>query len=270
MKILNVFNLTGTVSGITDDSYIINTRDAIVTIPKEQLDDNQRVPIPEGLLDPVTRRIKKGFVISLAKLTYANGYIRYALDEKIYNSKAQVPDVQQNETQNAIVKEMLDDLNKQESLSLEFKSSIYHPANPEDANDHMYQMKEVIRQCVGGANSQIHSLRLYVGIRNLNGKYVVTGIQDELTLFGKDFDLDKLQVTFLNMTKQLTTQSFLMCITFNIIQYQGKTVLRLDIDNHSKRIVFYGNRGLYVRVGSSLHCIDDDIAFIDFIKQSIS
>lgn len=270
MNQVTIASFTGTISGITDDSYIINTIDDVITIPKGQLDDNKRVPVPNGLLDPATRRIKNGYYISLVKFTFPNGHFRYALNEKLYYPKVQAPDVQQNEMQDAIVKEMLDDLNKQESLSLEFKSSIYHPANPEDTNDYTYQMKEIIRQCVGGANSQIHSLRLYVGIRNLNGKYAVTGIQDELPLLGKGYDLDKLQVTFFNMTKQLTTQSFLMCIMFNIIQYQGKTVLRLDIDNHSKRIVFYGNKGLYVRVGSSLHCIDDDIAFIDFIKQSIS
>ena len=159
---------------------------------------------------------------------------------------------------------MLDDMNKPEGVGLEFLSGAFL----ESSGDETVQLKELVKHCVGGANSQLHKLRIYLGISIRNGICTATGIDNELYCMGADFDIEKLQLGVFTLTERLTSQSFLMCIGFNVIQYAGKTIIRIDVDNRSKAIVLFGNRELYVRIGSCLHRIDDDKAFIDFIKKS--
>lgn len=262
MTTFNIISIPGTILKVAPESYYVKTGNGVVEIPKDQLDNNPRVPLPYAITDPITNRIMEGCKVSMVKLEFPNGSIRYALNEKVYNNiepQASTTTITEND-----VKEMLDDMNKPEGVGLEFLSGSFL----EGSGDGTGQLKELVKHCVGGANSQLHKLRIYLGISIRNGVCTATGIDNELYYMGGDFDVEKLQLAFFNLTEQLTSQSFLMCIGFNVIRYMGNTIIRIDVDNHSKTIVLYGNRELYVRIGSCLHRVDDDKAFIDFIKKA--
>lgn len=262
MTTFNIISIPGTILKVAPESYYVKTGNGVIEIPKGQLDNNPRVPLPYEVTDPITNRIMEGCKVSMVKLEFPNGSIRYALNEKVYNNiepQASTTSIAEND-----VKGMLDDMNKPEGVGLEFLSGSFL----EGDGDGAVQLKELVKHCVGGANSQLHKLRIYLGISIRNGICTATGIDNELYCMGGDFDTEKLQLGFFNLTEQLTSQSFLMCIGFNVIQYAGKTIIRIDVDNRSKAIVLYGNRELYVRIGSCLHRINDDKAFIDFIKKA--
>lgn len=264
MTTFNIISIPGTILKVAPESYYVKTGNGVIEIPKGQLDNNPRVPLPYEVTDPITNRIMEGCKVSMVKLEFPNGSIRYALNEKVYNNIEPQAPTATIATTDSDIKEMLDDMNKPEGVGLEFLSGSFL----EGGGDGTVQLKELVRHCVGGANSQLHKLRIYLGISIRNGICTATGIDNELYCMGGDFDIEKLQLGFFNLTEQLTSQSFLMCIGFNVIQYAGKTIIRIDVDNRSKAIVLYGNRELYVRIGSCLHRIDDDKAFVDFIKKS--
>ena len=262
MTTFNIISIPGMILKVAPESYYVKTGNGIIEIPKDQLDNNPRVPLPYAVTDPVTNRIMEGCKVSMVKLEFPNGSIRYALNEKVYNNiepQASTTSIVEND-----VKEMLDDMNKPEGVGLEFLAGSFL----EGSGDGTGQLKELVKHCVGGANSKLHKLRIYLGISIRNGVCTASGIDNELYYMGADFDIEKLQLAFFNITEQLTSQSLLMCIGFNVIQYMGNTIIRIDVDNHSKGIVLYGNRELYVRIGSCLHRVDDDKAFIDFIKKA--
>lgn len=262
MTTFNIISIPGTILKVAPESYYVKTGNGVVEIPKDQLDNNPRVPLPYAITDPVTNRIIEGCKVSMVKLEFPNGSIRYALNEKVYNNiepQASTTTIAEND-----VKEMLDDMNKPEGVGLEFLAGSFL----EGSGDGTVQLKELVKHCVGGANSQLHKLRIYLGISVRNGVCTTTGIDNEIYYMGEDFDVEKLQLAFFNITEQLTSQSFLMCIGFNVIRYMGNTIIRIDVNNHSKDIVLYGNRVLYVRIGSCLHRVDDDKAFVDFIKKA--
>ena len=262
MTTFNIISIPGTILKVAPESYYVKTGNGVIEIPKGQLDNNPRVPLPYAVTDPVTNRIMEGCKVSMVKLEFPNGSIRYALNEKVYNNIE--PQASTTSIAEKDVMEMLDDMNKPEGVGLEFLSGAFL----EGSGDGAVQLKELVKHCVGGANSQLHKLRIYLGISIRNGVCTATGIDNELYNMGRDFDVEKLQLAFFNITEQLTSQSFLMCIGFNVIRYMGNTIIRIDVDNHSKGIVLYGNRELYVRIGSCLHRVDDDKAYVDFIKKA--
>lgn len=88
-----------------------------ISVPRAQIDNNPRVPVPESLLDE-ERRLVCGQTISLVKITTPNGYERYALDEKVYGK--QVEEVTHTSIE-PLATDLLEDLEKQESATLEFK-----------------------------------------------------------------------------------------------------------------------------------------------------
>lgn len=265
MPTFNITSIPGIILKVRPESYYVKAGAEIIEIPKEQLDNNPRVPLPNNILDTHTNRIKEGCKISMVKLEFSNGSIRFALNEKVYNDFVNYNKTDNVKNSDIYLKEMLEDMNKQADLYLEFIPKIIL----NKTQDENQQIREIIKHCVGGANSQLNMLRLYLGLSNINGICTAPGIQEDLKVFGNNFDIDKFQHLFFNMTKQLTSSSFLMCIRFNVIQYYKSIIIRIDVDNRSKGIILYGNRELYVRIGNLLQRIDDNTAFLDFIKQSL-
>lgn len=232
-----------------------------IRIPREHIDKNPRVPVPVSLLDE-DGQLECELIISMVKIAFPNGFERYALDKKVYGK--QVEEVTHTSIE-PLATDLLEDLEKQESATLEFKSSVWHPANPEDSHDH--QMKEIIKQCTAGANSERHYLRIYIGVsRNENG-YYASGIQDDLPNCGQNFGTDELEAQFFNMTKQLTSGAFLASLSVDFIKIDKQIVMRIDV-KHNGDIVLYGaNRELYIRCGNSMQKIDNNADFIQAIRN---
>ena len=228
-----------------------------LSVPRAQIDNNPRVPVPKSLLDE-DGQLACGKTVSLVRIAFPNGFGRYALDEKVYGNGVAVATPS---TLKPLALELLEDLKKQESATLEFKSSVWHPANPEDSHDHTYQMKEIIKECTAGANSEGHYIRIYIGVRRGENGYYVSGIQDDLPNWGQNFGTDELETMFFNMTKQLTSGAFLTSIFVDFINISKQTVMRIDVKHHGDIVLYGANRELYIRCGSSMHKIDNNADF---------
>lgn len=247
---------------VTSQSYFMGlAHGKKINVPRVQIDNNPRVPVPESLLDE-DGQLACGQTISLVKIAFPNGFGRYALDEKVYGA-----DIVPPSTLNPLASELLEDLKKQESAILEFKSSVWHPANPEDSHDHTYQMKEIIKQCTAGANSDEHYIRIYIGVSRGENGYYVSGIQDDLPYWGQNFGTDELETMFFNMTKQLTSGAFLASLSVDFININKQTVMRIDVKHHGDIVLYGANRELYIRCGNSMHRIDDNEGFIQIIRN---
>ena len=160
MTTFNIISIPGTILKVAPESYYVKTGNGVIEIPKGQLDNNPRVPLPYEVTDPITNRIIEGCKVSMVKLEFPNGSIRYALNEKVYNNIEPQASTATIATTDSDIKEMLDDMNKPEGVGLEFLSGSFL----EGGGDGTVQLKELVSHCVGGANSQLHKLRIYLGI----------------------------------------------------------------------------------------------------------
>lgn len=213
------------------------------------------LPLPDGYLDerglPFTENWFK-----VVELTLEGGKIRYALDETKFD-----------ETVSDDVRQLLADMKSEEHKMLEFKASCIHPANPEDPNDHAYQMREIIRQCQAFANSSEHKGRIWIGIQDKRGTRTIVGVQDEFKEIGPHCTPELFRSYFMNTLKQMTGEQLLLATSFKYVEYQGKTVIRLEIA-YTGDVVFFGkNRELNVRLDSSVHRIDEESSYISFIRN---
>lgn len=261
MKIKIIKNLEATVLSVSEDHYVMEANRSTILVPRPDIEDNPRVPLSSAIIGPGRKSLDVGTTVSLVKITFINGQERYALNEKVYCPKPNVV-----ESKDITVAQLILDLSKDESENLEFKSSAWHPADPENKDDHTYQMREIIKQLVAGANSKGHSLRLYVGVSmdKPSRKYYVSGLNEELVNFG---DKDQLQARLTNMIKQLTSPDFLLSLQMRWINYFGKLVLCLDVD-HSGDVVLYGrDKELYVRFNSTMQKIDEASSYIRVIRE---
>lgn len=263
MKVLKINSLQGQVFRYIGEYAHISIRNEegifgpVFSIPQSHLNNNPRIAqIPKEILDSQTGRVKVGVTIDLVEILQENGYVRYALDQKAYQRQGIAPD-----------KEIEKILRLEESETLEFKSSFLVPPDPEDKSDNTFQIREIIRQATAMANSRSHGGQIYVGIAQKSGRYYVCGIENEFASFAPGYDADKFTASFLNTTKQMTSDSFLESIDLTLIPHNGKLVARIDI-LHKGDIVLYGKgRELYVRKGPSMHRIDDNVAYINMIRN---
>ena len=262
MKIISFLNLQLRVVSVLPHEYLCESTEdhTQLRIRRTDLDRNTRVPVPSDLYDSGTKSLRLNAIVSVIKLNFDTGFVRYALDEKVYGRG------RTGETSSdPLVAELLRDMEEGESQRLEFKSSVLYPPNPEDGQDRAFQMRELVKQVVAGANSSEHRLRVYVGVaydRRVK-KYHVVGLNEEVEWFGSQ---ELLQASFLNMVKQLTTDGVLMSLKMTWIQCQHRSVLRIDVEHHGD-LILYGNRELYVRFGSSVHQIIENASYLNVIRE---
>lgn len=207
-------------------------------------------------------RLKIGQSFPVVRLTFEDGKYRYAQDDKRWAAQDNLVGSDDNEEIALLEKHMAIG----ETDSIEFKASAIHPADPEDKNDHSYQCKEIIKQLVAIAMSSGHKGVVYVGVKDQNGKREVVGIETEFAEFARGCSAELFQCHFLNMVKELTSESMLLSVSYKYLLYKGHTILKLEV-NHKGDIVFYKNRELYVRLGSAMHSITDTQAFVSFIRS---
>lgn len=270
MKVISFNNLKIQVISVWPREYVCETDDhSQLRIRRTDLDRNPRVPVPPSLFDYEKQSLRLNASVAIVKLIFESGYVRYALDEKVYG-KCRSEEAESD----PMVAELLRDMEQGEAQCLEFKSSVLYSPNPEDGRDRAFQMRELVKQLVAGANSGEHRLRIYVGVAfdKQSGQYRVSGIDDEILFLGGD--RDHFLATFTNMTKQLTSEGFLMSLKMTWITFQERCVLRIDVE-HNGDLVLYGNRELYVRFGSSVHRIVETSSFLSVIRgyvplQSVS
>ena len=263
MKITGFSNIKLRVVSVSPNEYVCETEDHAqhLRIRRKDLDRNPRVPVPSYLYDFGTKSLRQNAIVSVIKMSFENGYVRYALDEKVYGPA----NCREEAVSDPLVAELLRDMEEGESQRLEFKSSVLYPPNPEDGQDRTFQMRELVKQVVAGANSSEHRLRIYVGIaydRRVK-KYHVDGLNEEVEHFGSQ---ELLQASFLNMVKQLTTDGVLMSLKMTWIQCQHRCVLRIDVEHHGD-LILYGNRELYVRFVSSVHQIVETSSYLHAIRE---
>lgn len=206
-------------------------------------------------------RLKLNTPFPVVRLTLADGTYRYAQNEKRWREILVPTDVDMEE-----ITLLEEHMRKGESQIAEFKGSAVHPADPNNKDDHSYQMKELIKQLVAGANSKTHKLTVYVGVKDDGNKRIVTGIESEFAEYCKGCTAELFQCHFINTLKELTSESLLMSVSYKYIAYKGHTVLKLEVD-HKGDIVFYRGRELYTRLGSAMHQITDNQAFLSFIRS---
>lgn len=227
--------------------HIMNRRDG-KAIPKRYLDESGKFRINQR--------------IDLVRLVLSNGTVRWALDEKSRQFDAEDVVVKSQD-----IIDLEKDMEIGEMDDVEIKGSLIHPANPDDASDHTYQMKEIIRQCQAFANSKIHRGRIWIGIRDKGGKRSVIGIENEPTAFAPGCDEEKFQCLFMNQLAQLTSMELRLSTSFKYVKYEEHLVARIDV-NYLGDVVFYGkNRELNVRQGTAMVRIDDTNSYLAFIRQ---
>lgn len=207
-------------------------------------------------------RLKIGLSFPVVKLTFTDGSFRFAQDDKRWAENDNL--VGSDDAEELALLEA--HMSFGETDTIEFKASAIHPADPENSSDHSYQCKEIIKQLVSMAMSSVHKGIVYVGIKDQNSKRTVVGIENEFSDFAKNCTAELFQCYFLNMLKELTSESMLFSVKYKYLLYKGHTVLKLEVD-HKGDIVFYKNRELYVRLGSAMHTITENQAYISFIRN---
>lgn len=220
-------------------------------------------PLPEFMLG-ADRRILVNTPFDIVGLTLEGGALRYALNEKseMYNSR----DLTSAEDESEDIVQLKKDMSDGETDQVEIKSSFTHPANPEDASDHSYQVREIIKQIQAIALSSVHKGRIWVGVRDSNGFRTVVGIENEFAEYAPGCDAEKFMSMFYNQLKQLTSTELMMATRLRYITYHGHTVARIDVD-YKGDIVFYKGRELNVRVGTAMHTVEESSAYISFIRN---
>ena len=133
--VINSFSAT--VVCKTPGAYIIKrTADnSVLEVPARYLEQNRRVPTPPQLLDS-TGRIADGTTLFLVKMSF-DGSVRYYLDEKVYNNSPLRLSPEE--------RQLKEDMLQGESQEVEFKASLWHPADPNNADDHTFQRREIIK-----------------------------------------------------------------------------------------------------------------------------
>ena len=213
------------------------------------------MPTPPQLLDS-TGRIADGTTLFLVKMSF-DGSVRYYLDEKVYNSLLRLSPEE---------RQLKEDMLQGESQEVEFKSSLWHPADPNNSEEHTYQRREIIKTLAAAANNASHHLRLYVGVsKNKDGKYEVSGIDQELKEYFRD-NADVLITGFLNLVTQLLGKAFLISIELKMLDYQGKKVLLIQVDHRGDIVLYSKQRLLFIRNNASVHELDGQ-GYLDAIRN---
>lgn len=271
IKVISIQNFDGEIIEHLDkDIELVSLTEVNGNNPKATL---ERIPlfhiknrrdgkvIPRRFFDE-SGMFKKHLHLDLVRLVLANGTTRFALDEK--SNQFDVEDVVEKSQD---ILDLEEDLAMGESEQCELKSSMIHPANPDDASDHTYQMKEIIRQCQAFANSNSHQGRIWIGIRDKGGRRSVVGIENEPEEFAPGYDSEKLQCLFLNQLSQLTNTELRLSTNFKYIKYGAHLVARIDVYYHGD-VVFYGkSREINIRQGTAMIRLDDINAYLRFIRQ---
>ena len=250
-------SFTATVVCKTPGAYIVKKADdnSVLHVPALNLAHNRMLPTPPQLLDS-TGRIADGTTLFLVKMSF-DGSVRYYLDEKVYNNSP--PRLSPEERQ------LKEDMLQGESQEVEFKSSLWHPADPNNADDHTFQRREIIKTLAAAANSGSHHLRLYVGVsRNKEGKYEVSGIDQELKAHFED-SADALSTGCLNLVSQLLGKAFLMSIDLKMLDYHGKRVLLIRIEHKGDVVLYSKQRSLFMRNNASVHELEGQ-GYIEAIR----
>lgn len=148
----------------------------------------------------------------------------------------------------------------EETGTIEYKSSFIHPANPLNANDKTYQMREIIKVLTGFANSETHKGTVIVGIKD---NQEVCGVENEFAEFNEQFNREKFTAMFLNMYQQLTTMNLMLQTQIEWLEIDGHIVAKIEVD-YKGDIVLMNGCNLYIRKESGTHQLkgDDMLAFI--------
>lgn len=265
MKVLFFNRIFLSVSGFSADlktAYVLlkdkNGTIRNANVPTKDISTRRNgQPLPEGYLSENGLPLKEHWY-PVVELILEGGRSRYAHDETKLEEK---------EVFSEDVRQLLTDMKSDEHKTLEFKASCIHPANPEDPNDHAYQLREIIKQCQAFANSSEHKGRIWIGVQDKRGTRSVVGIQDEFKEVNPNCTSELFRSYFMNTLKQMTGEQLLLATSFKYVEYQGKTVIRLEIA-YSGDVVFFGkSRELNVRLDSSMHRIDEESSYISFIRN---
>lgn len=263
MKVLFFNRLNLLVSSFSADlktSYVMikdnkgTIRKAI--IPTKDITSRRNgLPLPEGYLNESGLPLTEHWY-PVVELVLEGGRKRLALDETKFE-----------EIISDDVRQLLTDMKNEEHKMLEFKASCIFPPSPDDPSDHAFQMREIIKQCQAFANSTGHRGRLYIGVQDKRGTRTVVGIQDEFKEVNPSCTPELFRSYFMNTLKQMTGEALLLATNFKYIEYQGKTVIRLDVAYSGDVVLFGKNRELNVRLDSSMHRIDEVSSYINFIRN---
>lgn len=270
MKIIKIKSVQLAINSYSSDAEIVTVSikdldsDSITTEKVPYSDISKRrsdLPLPSSFLDK-NGLIKSGLWLDVVKLHFHDGRYRYALDETKFD------DVYIKEDETDIIKELIADMKIGElDPHVELKASFVHPANPEDPDDHNFQIKEIIKQVQAFANSRDHMGKIWVGISDRDGIRTVTGIQQEFQVFKPNCNAELFRCHFLNQLKLQTSETLLLSVDFKYVYYHGKTVARILVDYRGDVVFFGKSRELNVRIGSSMHRLEDTSAYLEFIRN---
>ena len=221
-------------------------------------------PLPAWMVG-ADHRILQDTPFDVVYLTLEGGVSRLALDEKseLFRLEAAAPEEDSED-----IRQLKEDMRTGETPQCELKASFVHPANPDDATDHSYQVREIIKQIQALALSTLHKGRIWVGVRDRAGIRSIVGIENEFEEYAPGYDSEKLMCAFFNQLKQLTSTELMMATTLRYVSCQGHTVARIDVDYRGD-VVFYKGRYINVRIGTAMHTLtpDDPSAYISFIRN---
>ena len=151
----------------------------------------------------------------------------------------------------------------QENGMIEYKSSFIHPANPLNANDKTFQLREIIKTLTGFANSETHQGTVIVGIKD-NQK--ICGIENEFTEFNEQYNREKFTAMFLNLYRQLTTTNLMLQTQLDWIDIDSHLIAKITVD-YKGDVVLMNGCNLYVRKESGTHQLKGD-DMLTFIRQN--
>lgn len=266
-KVLKVESNELTLKNYSSDFKIVEVTvknpDGIISyeaIPYSDISSRRTgLPIPQSYLSE-DGLLRKDVPLPVVKLYFARGY-RFALNEKEFD------DSFSNEEESEDIKLLKHDMVSGELKDVEFKASFIYPPSKEDPNDHAFQTRELIKQCQGFANSKDHKGHIWIGVQDKNNTRTIVGIQGEFKEFSPKATPELYRCYFMNTLKQMTSESLLLATNFSYVEYQGKTLIKLDVNYHGDVVFFGRTRELNVRIDSSMHRIDEVSSYIDFIRN---
>lgn len=148
----------------------------------------------------------------------------------------------------------------QENEMIEYKSSFIHPANPINANDKTYQLREIIKVLVSFANSKAHKGTIIIGVKD---NQEICGVENEFAEFNEQFNREKFTAMFLNLYRQVASTNLMLQTQIEWYEIDEHLVAKMEVNYHGD-IVLMNGVNLYVRKESGTHQLkgDDMLAFI--------
>lgn len=150
-----------------------------------------------------------------------------------------------------------------ESETVEYKSSFYYPASNAagQENDHLSQVRKIVKTLASFANSETHHGTLIVGVKD-GGE--VCGVENEFKLFN-GFDRDKFTAAFMNLYRQTTTATLMYQTTLTWLDIDGHLCARFVVD-YGGDVVLINGTELYVRKNSSTYQLKGP-DMVEFIRN---